>query len=159
MNKNPSEITDDYWVYSESETKYPNFTDNSGKWLVFVYLKDLDVVWKKISIATKEGKLGGVSKCATAKPNPNATNNDTKVICVYTYNSEDKNDVARVALELYKLGVIANVINYKKDIITVEGRYANKGDKKISTYSLHISNFKDKTEKEFLDFFNNKYSD
>ncbi|MDD2777581.1 MAG: DUF1917 domain-containing protein [Methanocellales archaeon] len=78
---------------------------------------------------------------------------DVKVICVYTYDSEDKKDVARIAWKLFDLGVAPEVLNYKKDKVTIEGKYAVKGHKKISRYSVSIHHFKDKTEKEFIKFF------
>jgi len=52
--------------------------------LIFVPLSLLDAVWEKIRRATEEENLGGSAKAATARQNPNATNPDTKVICVYT---------------------------------------------------------------------------
>ncbi|GEM_PF-922647 len=151
--KKPSNTDDVDWIYAESKKDYPASTENSGKWLIFGYLKYIDEVWNKISVATEEGKLGNLSKCGTAKRNPS-----TAVICVYTYDSEDRADVARIAWELFKIGVVQKqTMNYKTDNDTTTRKYAHKGDKKISKYSIRISDFNTKTEEEFCDFFKEKY--
>ena len=108
--------------------------------------------------ATEQGKLGSLAKCATAMPNPNATDPNSKVICVYTYDAEDKDDVIRIAWELYQLGVAPIVLNYKQDRETSEGKYVKRGYKRVSRYSVHISHFKDKTRDEFIKFFKEKYT-
>ena len=153
FEKHPSKITDAYWVHASPKSQVNKITDNCGKWLIFTYTKDLDEFWQKIAKATEKGELGIGAKAATAKENPNATNKNVKVICVYTYDSEDKDDVARIAWKLFKLGVASRVLNYKKDQVTIEGKYVVKGDKKISRYSVGVHHFKDKTEKEFIKFF------
>ncbi len=155
--RNPSEVTDSYWVYAESNESYPNPTENCGKWLVFDYTKNLDETWSKIAKAVEEGLLGSSAKSATALPNPNATNQDIKVICVYTYDSEDKEDVARIAWELYNIGVAPRVLNYKTDKATLEGKYVKRGHTKVSRYSVSINHFKDKNKEQFIEFFKNHF--
>ena len=118
---------------SRKRKGYPAHTPNGGKWLIFVPLSEIDDMWVKIMRATEEGKLGGSSKVATAKPNPNARNLNTKVICVYTYDWTDKDDVRRVREELRQLGV-SSKIPYKADQETCSGKYANRGDTHISKY-------------------------
>ena len=100
---------------------------------MFVRNENVDEVWEKIKKATEEGKLGDSAKVATAKPNPNATNSDTKVICVYTYDWADERDVKRIREEIRNLG-ITNKIPYKADEATLSGKYRIKGDTRISKY-------------------------
>lgn len=131
---NPSKVTATYWINVERKKKdYPVHTANGGKWLIFVPLSEIDDVWGKVMRATEEGKLGSSAKVATAKPNPNAKNSNTKVICVYTYDWTDKNDVRRVREELRQLGVLSK-IPYKADQDTDSGKYANRGNTRISKY-------------------------
>jgi hypothetical protein len=133
-DKNPSEVTDAHWVYAYRLTgKYPDFSKNSGKWLVFVSVDNVDVVWGKIKLATETGLLGGVSKVATARPSSNATNKNVKVICVYSYDHTDKDDVTRIRQELRKIG-IENKIPYKTDNATQQGRYQVKGDSRMAVH-------------------------
>ena len=113
--------------------KYPKSKGKSGKWLVFVDVNNIDEVWQQIKNATENGKLGGSAKVATAKQNPNATNLDTKVICVYTYDWTDEQDVRRVREELRTLGILKK-IPYKTDEDTIIGKYSVKGNKRISKY-------------------------
>jgi hypothetical protein len=130
----PSEITDTYWIDAiRKKGKYPKATQKGGKWLVFVDIKNVDEVWAKIKKATEEGKLGSSAKVATAKPNPNATDIETKVICVYTYDWTDEIDVKRIREELRELG-ITNKIPYKSDEDTLSGKYRMRGHARISKY-------------------------
>lgn len=130
----PSKVNEVFWIYARRKVgKYPRPSHYSGKWLIFVNANKVNEVWSVIKKATEEGKLGNNSKVATARPNPNATNPDTKVICVYTYDSRDEADVKRVREELRTLG-ITQKIPYKEDQDTMKGKYAVKGDRKISKY-------------------------
>lgn len=70
---------------------------------------------------------------STARPNPNATDSSTKVICVYTYDWTDQEDVMRIRQQLRDLGVTSK-IPYKADEDTYAGRYRNRGNKRISKY-------------------------
>jgi hypothetical protein len=130
----PSEVTDAYWIHANRKKgKYPEATERSGKWLIFVDPKDVDDIWLEIKKATEEGKLGSSAKVATAKPNPLAGKSRQKVICVYTYDWRDEADVKRVREELRKIG-ITNKIPYKADEDTLSGKYRIAGHTKISKY-------------------------
>lgn len=134
LDAKPSEVIDVYWIYAKNDkSEYLKATVRSGKWLIFANISNIDELWAKIKKATEEGKLGDSAKVATAKPNPNATNQATKVICVYTYNWTDEKDVKRVREELRLLG-ITNKIPYKADEDTLSGKYIVRGDTKISKY-------------------------
>ncbi len=130
----PSEVTEVYWIFARRKKgEYPRSTLLSGKWLVFVDVKDVDGVWAKVKKATEEGRLGGFSKVSSAKPSPLAVSPDVKVICVYTYDWTDEEDVMRIREELRKLGITGK-IPYKADEDTLKGRYMIKGHKGISKY-------------------------
>lgn len=123
-NLQPSEVDDEPWIYVERKKgKYPEPTDNSGKWLINVWAHNLDLVWKKIRVATEAGKLGFASKTSTAMPSPLAPKENLGVICVYTYDFTDTADVMRIREELRKIGV-ANKIGYKSDRATLAGEYS-----------------------------------
>jgi len=132
--RNPSEVIDDYWIIAINETENPlGRSERSGKWLVFVPIDQVDEAWAMIRVATEKGVLGQASKVSTARPNPNATNPSTKVICVYTYDHEDESDVMRVREELRRLGFVSKM-PYKTDEATHAGQYRVRGDKAISKY-------------------------
>lgn len=130
----PSEVTGVYWIYAVRRNgEYPKVTSRSGKWLIFVDIKNVDEVWAKIKKATEEGKLGHNAKAGTAKPNPRARDPNKKVICVYTYDWTDENDVRGIRDELRKLGITSKM-PYKSDEDTVSGKYRATGHTKISKY-------------------------
>ncbi|MHA1328951.1 MAG: putative phosphothreonine lyase domain-containing protein [Promethearchaeota archaeon] len=91
------------------------------------------MLWFKIKEALNTGKLGHSAKVSTARPNPNTQDPNKKVICVYTYNWTDEEDVIRIREELRKIGVIWE-IPYKVDEDTFKCRYRVKGDRRISRY-------------------------
>jgi hypothetical protein len=131
--RTPSQIQDDYWVSARARKNRVPFTERSGKWLIFVPLNELDDAWAKIKKATEEGLLGNSSKAATTLPNPNAADPAKRVICVYTYDADDREDVFRVRQALRDLG-FDRPIPYKTDRATLEGRYQVKGHQRISLY-------------------------
>jgi hypothetical protein len=130
----PSNVTETYWLYAKRKKgKYPINTENCGKWLIFVDVRNIDEMWEKIKIATENGLLGNASKVATAKENPYTMNSNKRVICVYTYDYTDKEDVMRIRESLREIG-IKSKIPYKTDNATIEGKYQVKGDERISVY-------------------------
>ena len=131
-SRNPSKIVSCYWLFAKGPGQWKK-SANSGKWLIFVHIDEVDVVWRKIKDAVEDGKLGSLAKVATAKPNPNAYDPNTKVICVYCEDSDDEAEVMRVREELRLLGV-EDRIPYKTDQATRERQYKNKGSTRISKY-------------------------
>jgi len=132
--KLPSETFDCYWIAVQTlAPKIPKeINHNGGKWLIFRSKEKIDKLWEKIRLRTILGFLGNSAKVSTAKPNPNSSSKSF-VICVYTYDSNDKKDVKRIRKELKNLG-IKEVIRFKTNKATLEGKYANKGFKNISKY-------------------------
>lgn len=121
-----------YWQFAFQKTKkYPDDTNNSGKWLIFIESENVDTWWDCVKKLTEEGKLGGISKVSTAKPNPNSAS-DHHVICVFTYDYEDIEDIQRIRSELRKTGIRWK-IPYKANKHT-GSKYSNKGDNHFSIY-------------------------
>jgi len=134
FDSRPSKITSSFWVTANRKIgDYPSSSENSGKWLIFALKSEIDLIWQKIKEATENGILGNNSKVSTAKDNPNSSDKNRGVICVYSYDWTDKNDVIKIREELRKLGVIQK-IPYKADNDTSKGKYVVKGDKGISQY-------------------------
>lgn len=134
-NCKPSEANASQWLHVEGIGKgcyNENHQTYVGKWQIFVPMDQLDSMWEKIKVATKEGRLGIGSKTSTAKPNPNATGSE-KVIIVYTKDWTDEKDVMRIRKELRNLGIVKK-ISYKRDIDSIAGKYRIYGNKRISTY-------------------------
>lgn len=129
----PSKVRDDYWVYADNPHSCHNWTERSGKWLLFVPWQKLDQTWKLIAEETRSGRLGIASKAATAKQNGLARNSWVKVICVYTYDSDDREDVMRVRTRLREIGFVKK-LSYKSDRATEEGVYATNTKGRVSLF-------------------------
>jgi len=80
--------------------QYPGHTERGGKWLLFVHREEVNEVWERICDALTSGRLGSYAKVSTARPNPNSADSRKHVICVYTYDSEDREDVMRIRASL-----------------------------------------------------------
>jgi len=133
-NKDPTKVIEIYHIYAQNKfIKYPSSTERSGKWLIFVPKNQINQVWRKIKKSVEIGELGRRAKVSTSRPSPNAQDPNKHVICVYTYDSEDVEDVMRIRQRLRELG-ITNKIPYKTDRATMNGKYAIRGHKKISKY-------------------------
>ena len=122
------DVTEIYWLEAERKLgNYPYTRKNcGGKWLVFKKNSEINKWWRIIKKATEGGQLGNYSKVSTAKENPNAKDPNIKVICIYTYDYQDKSDVFAIREELRKLG-ITEMIPYKTDQATLEGKYQKDG--------------------------------
>ena len=129
----PSKIRDDYWVYAENPNPSVDWTDRSGKWLIFTSFKKIDQLWELIHDETVAGRLGMSAKAATSKPNDLAKNKFIKVICVYTYDALDMIDVMRVRERLREIG-FTKKLSYKTDEATHLGVYAGTVEGPVSLY-------------------------
>ncbi len=133
-DEQPSTHTEGYWLFAERRTgTYPESTERSGKWLIFVPVARIDDTWRIIKSAVEIGQLGRAAKVATARDNPNAPNPKERVICVYTYDCDDREDVFRIRQALRDLG-FTQKLAYKTDDATYAGLYRVKGNTRISLY-------------------------
>jgi superfamily II DNA or RNA helicase len=129
--RNPTEIVDEDWIWAYRRAgEYPESTERGGKWLIFVGRQRVDGTWRKIRQLTEDGRLGGVSKCATSNSGPEAR---SMVICVYTYDSEDEADVMRVRATLREAG-FGQKLTYKTDRATLDGQYYEPGRPRVSRW-------------------------
>jgi hypothetical protein len=127
---NPTKETLEVWLYEFNRT--PEFKktlksldyNKTGKWLLFIPPEKVDQVWKRIEKATKLGKLGIQSKVATAI---GAWRYKYHLICVYTQDYEDREDLMRVRKTLRRMG-FKEKLGYKRDIETINNKH---GDESI----------------------------
>lgn len=123
----PSEVTDVPWLFERSKgNSYPAHTERGGKWMVFVPMTAIDDTWSLIAMAVRTGALGSSAKTSTRMPNPNARSHVDGVICVYTYDGDDVQDVMRIREVLRALGVTWK-IGWKADATTRAGLYTGSG--------------------------------
>ncbi|KAF2801970.1 DUF1917-domain-containing protein [Mytilinidion resinicola] len=75
----------------------------SGKWMFFPTVKDLPRMWKALAEAVTQNRLGIGAKVAT---DDGSARSDTRLICIYTYDFTDTEDVRRVLDELVRMGLV-----------------------------------------------------
>lgn len=83
-----------------------------GKWLIYRGSSEIDDTWKTIAKRTFNGELGTSAKAGTA-----LQSKKRHVICVYTYDYFDLEDVMKVREKLRSLG-FTDELCYKPDIYT-----------------------------------------
>ena len=112
-----------YWIWAfKSFPAYPGSTLRSGKWMMFPGKEDVDTAWKCVSHLLEIGKLGCGAKVA-----PASRARGQHLICVYTRDWDDEDDVMRVLLELRDSGLPCadrRLLNYKTDDATHAGLYS-----------------------------------
>jgi len=91
-----------------------------GKWLIYRNESEIDALWTKIGKAVLKGKLG-----ISAKVSTNYSKSKRYIICVYTYNYFDVEDIEKVRNELSLFGV-DETLCYKPDIYTYLNIYSGK---------------------------------
>lgn len=102
---------------------YPGAT-KSGKWLLMnISEENIDALFTKISDGVREGKLGPVAKVGIMTDNGISK---TFMICIYTKDFTDRDDVERVLRALGRDGLNlippdGKKIGYKADIVTLWG--------------------------------------
>ncbi|AEO67752.1 1aa27437-0e3f-49f3-828c-21c5fee6622b [Thermothielavioides terrestris] len=105
-----------------------------GKWMLFPEPGSVNSVWAKVARATANNELGVSAKVETRVDSQKA-----RLICVYTRDFRDKDDVARVLNRLRQLELVSpggKQIYYKSDAWTHLGIYGgNRWGIQASMYS------------------------
>ena len=132
----PTEVYDEYWIWAARVDiyNYPQPTERNGKWMIYAHDSEVDQVWITIRNAVVGGLLGSSAKVATMKPSPIAVKPDHKVICIYTYDSEDRDDVVRILTALREDLGIQHKAFYKEDNVTRSGDYSFNTRGPVSKY-------------------------
>lgn len=104
--------------------------------MLFPENEGLNRVWESVAEAVTENRLGCSAKVGTNDGNPRP-----RVICVYTTDFRDEQDVLRVLKELFNMGLVkksGRPIHYKIDAYTlldIDSQTANKYSLQASFYS------------------------
>lgn len=108
------------WVKMKSDASvYPN----AGKWLIFVSRKWAASAWAKVAQATHDGELGVAAKISTAWGS-DMKGASSLVICVYTRDADDKENIMHVREKLREMGW-EKELRYKRDDTTRAGFYGS----------------------------------
>ncbi|MBN1328499.1 MAG: DUF1917 domain-containing protein [Candidatus Heimdallarchaeota archaeon] len=101
-----------------------------GKWMLFISKDEVDDIWKRIANSVLTNNLGS---CESAKVATALQGKDVYVICVYTNNYLDIEDVLLVREKLRELG-FTQTLYYKPDIYTHLDIYSKNPYVKASRY-------------------------
>lgn len=88
-----------------------------GKWMLFPTADRVDEYWGAVVRAMEKGELGDVAKVA-----PDDGSGESRLICVYTADFGDTEDVKRVVKKLVDIGLVEKSnrpIYYKCDAYTL----------------------------------------
>lgn len=85
-----------------------------GKWMLFPATRNHDQTWLQLAEALSLGSFSiSMKTCPSKEPGQGAN-----LICIYTEDWEDQEDVLRVGLNVLRLCTWVTQINYKPDIFT-----------------------------------------
>lgn len=87
-----------------------------GKWMLFLTSREVDAAWKTVVTALEKGELGDGAKVSTDDGSGQA-----RLICVYTKDFGDTEDVKRVLESMVQAGLVdgdGRPIYYKCDAYT-----------------------------------------
>ncbi|KAJ0115880.1 hypothetical protein J7T55_004049 [Diaporthe amygdali] len=110
----------------------------TGKWMLFVEPAFVNDVWERVAQATVKNELGIAAKVA---PREERGSVKERLVCIYTYDFRDKDDIARVLhrlrqLELVRDRAAGKPIYYKADAFTYLGiGYGNPWGMRASLYN------------------------
>ncbi|KAF1925817.1 DUF1917-domain-containing protein [Didymella exigua CBS 183.55] len=107
----------------------------SGKWMLFPKEQSVNRSWKTVVEATITDRLGPMAKVAPDD------GKDERLICIYTKDFRDEDDVLRVLKELENLDLLSHGRNiyYKADAFTHLDLYSATADKYGLQASMHNS--------------------
>jgi len=121
---NPSEISHAAFIGAtyRGDSRMPE-GKNIGKWLFFVAEKYIDGTWANVKRAVESGNLWRHAKVSTAW----RSKGSQYVLCVYTYDCDDRDDVMRIREYLREMG-FKRAVSYKSDEQTAAGIYSDNKD-------------------------------
>jgi hypothetical protein len=102
------------------------------QWMLFCKLEEVTQVWKKVVAGVIDGRLGPTTKVAPDNGTP-----ADRLICIYTKDFRDEEDVLRVLQEIEARGLLprGRSIYYKSDAFT----YLDLYKETASEYGLQAS--------------------
>ena len=107
----------------------------AGKWMLFRAPADINRIWALVATAVASGELGHAAKVAS---DDGSGDSKSRLICIYSEDFSDREDVKRVLLALRRMGLVTGDrgIYYKTDAFTwLEINGGNQWGLKASLYA------------------------
>ena len=136
-----------HWIWARSPGQ-PQELDLVlvGKWLIYVACGHVGYCWHRVREATEERTLGIGAKVSTDWGKAQdlagivaegAAGWRDHVICVYTADWRNREDVARVGSRLAEIDAVrTQTLHYKPDALTYGGMWAGNAPGEIAIYSM-----------------------
>jgi hypothetical protein len=105
------------WLHSQPEGRRFFSTDKSGKWCLHFTVETVDDAWTRIDALVADGKLRAAM--ASTLRGSQLRGFDTLVICVFTEDWTDRDEVTRVRKLLLEARFLTSM-GYKRDVDTVQ---------------------------------------
>lgn len=119
------------WAVPSIRPKDLSTEERNGKWMLWPTGEEAVAVWRTICKLTKQGKLGVQAKIDCCKGRELA---GERLICVYTEDSDDLEDLQRVVDQLRESLDPRHRLIYKEDRMTSAGGYKSTTDRPVSKW-------------------------
>ncbi len=126
------------WVHAYAGPTPLLDTRHIGKWLIRVNCRYAEYCWGCVCRGTESSTLGIAAKVSTDWGRLHDPSGPWKqhVICVYTRDWRDEEDVRRVAGALRRVDAIRKqTLYYKPDVMTYSGIYSGSSAGEVAIYS------------------------
>lgn len=136
-----------HWIHAISPTA-PHHLDPLlvGKWLIYISCRHVGYCWPRVREATEAGTLGISAKISTDWGKAHDLVGiiaegiggwRDHVICVYTADWRNREDVARIGSRLAEVDAVrTQTLHYKPDAFTYGGTWAGSSPGEVAIYSM-----------------------
>ncbi len=117
-----------------------------GKWLIYISCAHVAYCWSRVREATEAGTLGVSAKISTdwgkahdlvGMISEGLGGWRDHVVCIYTADWRDREDVARVGTRLAEIDAVrTQTLLYKPDAFTYGGTWAGSNPGQVAIYSM-----------------------
>lgn len=115
----PSATIDCAWLWAQADNHAAMPEPiHSGKWMLFAAPDDIDALWQRVKVMVQKGVVWRWAKVSTAYKTASSRHH---VICIYTYNWKDLNDIYNTRAKIGNALCITRPIAYKSDEMTLRG--------------------------------------
>lgn len=128
---------DSAWVWATKLTREQKqrISERTGKWMLWPIGKEAIEVWRVICELTRGGSLGIQAKITYRE---HCIPGDAeRLICVYTYDSDDLSDLQRVVNQLRESLDQKYRLIYKEDRMTMAGGYVGTTKRRVSKWYVN----------------------
>lgn len=126
MEETPTSVTHNPWIResrreNEERNVYP-LPDESGKWMTFYDMSDLDQAWSRAKDLYRSGQLPGIKSMKVSTAMPTGYPASQGVVIFYCGPASDKNKMMTIGHDLArKMDYNQQYICYKTDMQTIQG--------------------------------------